>query len=53
MSACTGATSDMVLDAAGSNGPFQPLVLVHFRGEPGNMSSVCVCQKGDKRDLLI
>lgn len=47
MSACAGAAGDMVLDAAGSSGPFQPLALVHFRGE------VCVCQRGVEPNLLI
>eukprot|EP00064_Thunnus_orientalis_P002308 superscaffoldBa00000163_g2315 len=34
MLACTRAASGMVLDAPSSNGPFQPVALMHFRDVP-------------------
>lgn len=43
MSACSGADSDMVLDAPGTNGPFQPVALMHFRGEDKNCVLLCFC----------
>lgn len=33
MSACAGAASAMLVDAPGTNGPFQPVALVYLRGE--------------------
>lgn len=44
MLACTRATSGMVLDAPSSNGPFQPVALMHFRGENRKFtSSAALC----------
>lgn len=42
MLACTRAASGMVLDAPGSNGPFQPVALMHFRGEKRKYAAVCL-----------
>lgn len=39
MLACTRAASGMVLDATSSNGPFQPVALMHFRGETRKFTS--------------
>uniref|UniRef100_A0A3B4WDR1 Uncharacterized protein n=1 Tax=Seriola lalandi dorsalis TaxID=1841481 RepID=A0A3B4WDR1_SERLL len=39
MLACTRAASGMVLDAPSSNGPFQPVALMHFRGEKRKFTS--------------
>lgn len=33
MLTCNKAGSGMVVDAASSNGPFQPVALLHIRGE--------------------
>lgn len=47
MLACTRAASGMVLDAPSSNGPFQPVDLMHFRGETRKSTSWAVmCFKG-------
>lgn len=46
MLACTRAASGMVLDAPSSNGPFQPVALMHFRGENRKFASsavLCLC----------
>ncbi len=49
MLACTRAASGMVLDAPSSNGPFQPVALMHFRGENRKFTSsalLCLCVSG-------
>lgn len=39
MLTCTRAASGMVLDAPASNGPFQSVALMHFRGENRKLTS--------------
>lgn len=54
MLACTRAASGMVLDAPSSNGPFQPVALMHFRGENRKFASsaaLCLCvSRGDGQE---
>uniref|UniRef100_A0A672KD90 Uncharacterized protein n=1 Tax=Sinocyclocheilus grahami TaxID=75366 RepID=A0A672KD90_SINGR len=45
MLTCSKEEARMVLDAPSANGPFQPVALMHFRGE-----TLCLCRQRATRE---